>query len=111
VLWDELTAFASTLQKRLLHGGLPPALLAETKRPAFYREWVDSFFARDIQRLFAFRDMNRFNALFEYLLGQSGGQFEVTNFLAGDWAAGGPGAPQHRFTQSMNSCGSNGLRT
>jgi len=78
VLWDELTAFASTLQKRLLHGGLPPALLAETKRPAFYREWVDSFFARDIQRLFAFRDMNRFNALFEYLLGQSGGQFEVT---------------------------------
>ena len=111
VLWDELTAFASTLQKRLLHGGLPPALLAETNRPAFYREWVDSFFARDIQRLFAFRDMNSFNALFEYLLGQSGGQFEVTNFLAGDWAAGGPGAPQHRFTQSMNSCGSNGLRT
>ena len=39
---------------------------------------MDSFFARDIQRLFGFRDMNRFNALFEYLLRQSGGQFEVT---------------------------------
>ena len=78
VLWDELAAFGSTLQQRLFHGGLPSALLAESKKPAFYREWMDSFFARDIQRLFAFRDMNRFNALFEYLLGQSGGQFEVT---------------------------------
>lgn len=78
VLWDELEAFGVTLQQRLYHGGLPPALLAESKRPSFYREWLDSFFARDIQRLFGFRDMNRFNALFEYLLKQSGGQFEVT---------------------------------
>jgi hypothetical protein len=78
VLWDELAAFGATLPQRLLHGGLPPALLAEAKKPAFYREWMDSFFARDIQRLFGFRDINRFNALFEYLLRQSGGQFEVT---------------------------------
>jgi len=78
VLWDELPAFGVTLTQRLFHGGLPPALLAPSKKPAFYREWLDSFFARDIQRLFGFRDMNRFNALFEYLLKQSGGQFEVT---------------------------------
>jgi uncharacterized protein len=78
VLWDELPAFGVTLPQRLFHGGLPPALLAESKQPAFYREWLDSFFARDIQRLFGFRDMNRFNALFEYVLRQSGGQFEVT---------------------------------
>ena len=78
VLWDELPAFGMTLPQRLFHGGLPPALLAPAKLPAFYREWMDSFFARDIQRLFGFRDMNRFNALLEYLLRQSGGQFEVT---------------------------------
>ena len=78
VLWDELEAFGASLEKRLYHGGLPPALLTETKKPSFYREWLDSFFARDIQRLFGFRDINRFNALFEYLLKQSGGQFEVT---------------------------------
>jgi len=78
VMWDELPAFGVSLQQRLFHGGLPPALLATSKKPAFYREWLDSFFARDIQRLFGFRDMNRFNALFEYLLRQSGGQFEVT---------------------------------
>jgi predicted AAA+ superfamily ATPase len=53
-------------------------MLAEAKKPAFYREWLDSYFARDIQRLFGFRDMNRFNALFEYMLKQSGGQLEVS---------------------------------
>ena len=77
-LTGELTAFGATLEKRLYHGGLPPALLAPTKQPSFYREWLDSFFARDIQRLFAFRDINRFNALFEYVLRQSGGQLETT---------------------------------
>lgn len=78
VLWDELPAFGITLQQRLFHGGLPPALLAAAKQPGFYREWMDSFFARDIQRLFGFRDVNRFNAVLEFMLRQSGGQFEVT---------------------------------
>jgi uncharacterized protein len=82
VLGTELEAFGVKLPRRLLHGGLPPALLADAKKPSFYREWMDSFFARDIQRLFAFRDMNRFNALFEYLLRQSGGQLEVTKTAA-----------------------------
>lgn len=82
VLWDELSAFGVSVQRRLFHGGLPPALLPDGKQPAFYREWLDSFFARDIQRLFGFRDMNRFNALFEYLLRQSGGQLEVARTAA-----------------------------
>lgn len=77
-LWEELPAFGLTLPRRLFHGGLPPALMAQKKRPSFYREWLDSFFARDIQRLFGFRDFNRFNAFFEYILRQSGGQFETT---------------------------------
>ncbi len=79
VLLEELPAFGvESLSRRLLHGGLPPALLSETKKPSLYREWLDSFFARDIQRLFGFRDVNRFNAFFEYCLRQSGGQFEPT---------------------------------
>jgi len=82
VLWDELPAFGVPLQRRLYHGGLPPALLADSKRPALYREWMDSFFARDLQRLFGFRDMDRFNALLEYVMRQSGGQIEVTRTAA-----------------------------
>lgn len=78
VLLEELPAFGTTLSSRLVRGGLPQALLAPAQDPGFYREWLDSFFARDIQRLFGFRDVNRFNALFEYLLRQSGGQFEVS---------------------------------
>lgn len=78
VLWDELSAFNVSLIRRLYHGGLPQALLPDTKPVGFYREWMDSFFARDIQQLFAFRDPEKFNMLFEYLLKQSGGQFEIT---------------------------------
>ena len=79
VLWDELPAFENApLLKRLYHGGLPQALLSTTKQPGFYREWIDSFFARDIQRLFAFRNPDKFTMFFEYLMRQSGGQLEMT---------------------------------
>lgn len=77
-LWDEFASFDNaTLNKRLFHGGLPPALLMGKKDASFYREWVDSFFSRDIQKLFAFRDVDKFNAFFEYLMKQSGGLFET----------------------------------
>jgi hypothetical protein len=76
VLWEELPAFRASLIRRLHHGGLPQALLAERKEPSLYREWLDSFFARDVQRLFGFRDVNRFTAFFEHVLRQSGGAFE-----------------------------------
>lgn len=77
VLFEELPLFGVSLQQRLYHGGLPQAMLADSKDPAFYREWLDSFFARDIQRLFGFRDVNRFTAFLEYILRQSGGQLEI----------------------------------
>ena len=78
VLWTELGIFSCTdVSRRLFLGGLPQALLAGSKNPSFYREWLDSFFARDIQRLFSFRDMEKFNGFFEYLLRQSGGQIEM----------------------------------
>lgn len=79
VLWDELSAFGNaSIEKRLYHGGLPQALLAGEKDPEFYREWMDSFFVRDIQKLFAFRNPEKFMALFEYILRQSGGLLETT---------------------------------
>jgi len=80
--WSELSAFGVTLARRLYQGGLPQALLADAKAPSLYREWIDSFFARDIQRLFAFRDVNRFTSLFEYVLRQSGGQMDKSRAAA-----------------------------
>lgn len=80
VLWSELPLFDASIEKRLYRGGLPGPLLqeGEAKDRAFYREWLDSFFARDVQRLFAFRDFEKFNSVFEYVLRTSGGQFEIT---------------------------------
>jgi len=79
VLWDELPAFnKSSIEKRLFHGGLPQALLTSKKDPEFYREWMDSFFVRDIQKLFAFRNPEKFTSLFEYVIKQSGGLLETT---------------------------------
>jgi len=76
VTLDELEEFGVTLEQRMYHGGLPSALMSANKEPSFYREWLDSYFARDIQYLHGVRDMQRFNALFEYLLRMSGGQFD-----------------------------------
>lgn len=79
ILWSELQAFScSDIARRLFQGGLPPALLSGAKDPSFYREWLDSFFARDVQKLFSFRDAGKFNSLLEYLLRQSGGQLETS---------------------------------
>lgn len=78
VLWSELDTFGVSLDRRLLHGGLPPALLTPARDPSFYREWMDAFFARDIQRLFRFRDVAKFTAVLEFLLRQSGGLFETS---------------------------------
>ncbi len=79
VLATELDAFGvRDLRTRLLHGGLPGALLAETRDPEFYAEWLDSFFARDIQELFRVEKRAAFLRLVELLLRQSGGLAEVT---------------------------------
>lgn len=95
VLHGELETFNNTpLLKRLFLGGLPSGLLKDSKDNSFYREWLDSFFARDIQKLFAFRDANKFTALFEYILKQSGGLLEVTR-TAGALGVGRPTVEHH----------------
>jgi uncharacterized protein len=80
VLWEEsVVPFGvSDLDHRLFNGGLPEALLVERKDPEFFNEWIDSFFARDIQELFNVRNRQGFLALFRLLLRQSGGQLDYT---------------------------------
>lgn len=79
VLLEELGTFQVSLEKRLLHGGLPPALLSPTLDRELYSEWMDSYFARDIQELFAVEKRHAFLTLLELLLRQSGGLVEYTN--------------------------------
>ena len=78
VPWEECTgAFAvNDLDRRFLHGGLPEPLLAASKDPAFFSEWIDSFYARDVMELFGFRNRQGFLTLLRLLLLRSGGQVD-----------------------------------
>jgi len=84
VLASELAAFGITdLRRRLLHGGLPPALLNDQHEPEFYAEWLDSYFVRDVQELFSVAKRGAFLALVQMLLRQSGGLAEISKLAAG----------------------------
>jgi len=75
ILWTECEeAFGiHDLDRRLLHGGLPEALLSPTRDDSSYSEWMDSFYARDIQELFGIRERTGFLNLLRLMLRQSGG--------------------------------------
>lgn len=84
VLWEECADpfGVRDLDHRLLHGGLPEPLLAKRKDPAFFNEWIDSFYARDILELFGIRNRQGFLALFRLLLRRSGGQLDYAQLAS-----------------------------
>lgn len=83
VLHEELPAFGvADVRERLLRGGLPPALLADKADPEFFGEWLDSYFARDVQELFRLEKRAGFLRLLELLFRQSGGMLDVTKLAA-----------------------------
>ncbi len=80
VLAEELPAFGiADLRLRLFRGGLPQALLATPPDPEFYEEWLDSYYARDVQELFRLGKRTEFLRLVRLVLRQSGGMLEYTN--------------------------------
>ncbi len=80
VLWQECVgAFnISDLDYRLMRGGLPEMLLSEHYQPQFYTEWIDSFYARDIQELFSIRNRTGFLNLLKLIMRQSGSLADYT---------------------------------
>jgi predicted AAA+ superfamily ATPase len=79
VLAEEIGNFGVTdLDQRLLRGGLPPAMLGNGDA-GFYAEWLDSYFARDVQELFRLGKRTEFLQFVELVLLQSGGMLEVTS--------------------------------
>ena len=84
VLWEECDDpfGAPDLDHRLLHGGLPEPLLANRKDSAFFNEWIDSFYARDIVELFGIRNRQGFLSLFRLLLRQSGDQLDYSQLAS-----------------------------
>ncbi len=80
VLWSECEDDfgIADLDRRLFHGGLPEFLLSPEKDETLFSEWMDSFYARDIQELFAVRERTGFLDLFRLMLRTSGGLADYT---------------------------------
>jgi len=70
------------LRHRFLHGGLPPFFLAARLPERDFQEWLDAYWAKDIQELFRLERRSSFQKFAELLLAQSGGIFEATKFAA-----------------------------
>ncbi len=68
------------LKRRLQRGGLPPFLLPEHLPERDFQEWMDAFWAKDIQELFRLERRDSFQKFTELILAQSGGIFEATRF-------------------------------
>ena len=80
VLASELKQFGiHNLNDRLLHGGFPQQLLESEPDPEFFGEWLDSYYSRDVQELFAVAKRSEFLKLIELLLRNNGGFFEVSS--------------------------------
>jgi predicted AAA+ superfamily ATPase len=80
VLATEMQAFGvKSIRDRLFLGGLPPILLEGEADESFFAEWIDSYYARDVQELFRVEKRSGFLRLLEILLRQSGGQAETAS--------------------------------
>ena len=79
----DLSEFGNTaLKHRLLHGGLPPFFLADELPERDFQEWMDAYWAKDIQELFRLERRASFQKFAELLMAHSGGMFEATRFAA-----------------------------
>jgi len=70
------------LPHRLLRGGLPPFFLQKKLPEKDFQEWIDAYWAKDIQELFRLERRQSFQRFAELLFVQSGGMFEASRFGA-----------------------------
>src|SRR3989338_760479 len=78
---EDLKGFGRTdLKHRLLFGGLPPFFLKRKLSESDFQEWMDAYWAKDIQELFRLERKNSFQKFLELLMVQSGGIFEANKF-------------------------------
>ena len=82
LILPDLVPFGNAdMTHRLAAGGLPEHFLAPQPEAAF-AEWMDSFWAKDIQELFLVEQFGPFRRFVELLLADSGGMFEASRFAA-----------------------------
>ena len=79
----DISAFGQEdIRHRLFYGGLPPFFLARALPEREIRDWMDSYWAKDVQELFRLDKRDSFLKLTELLMIHSGGMFSAAS-LAG----------------------------
>ncbi|MBI2841852.1 MAG: ATP-binding protein [Armatimonadetes bacterium] len=68
------------ISHRLVRGGLPPFFLAPEFPEREFQEWIDGYWAKDIQEMFRLERRQSFQKCAELLMTQSGGIFEASRF-------------------------------
>ena len=83
MLFQDMQLFGNTnIRHRFLFGGLP-SFFAETQIPEkYFQEWIDAYWAKDIQEIFSVGKRYAFQKFAELLLANSGGLFEATRYTA-----------------------------
>ncbi len=67
---------------RFLYGGLPPFFMHHRYPERNFQDWIDAFWAKDIQELFRLERRYSFQKFFELIMAQSGGIFEASSFTS-----------------------------
>jgi hypothetical protein len=73
---------AVDIKRRLLYGGMPPFFSSKGRSEKGFQEWMDDYWAKDIQELFHLESKQSFQKFIELIFAQSGGIFEATKFAS-----------------------------
>jgi len=81
LLLKEMKYFGSQdIRHRFLFGGLPSFFSSDQLPEDDFKEWVDAYWAKDIQEMFMLEKRYSFQKFTELLLTNSGGQFEASRY-------------------------------
>ncbi len=81
LLLEEMELFGNPdIRHRFLFGGFPSFFVEKQLPETDFREWIDAYWAKDIQELFRIDKRSSFQKFAELLLVNSGGMFEATRF-------------------------------
>ncbi len=71
-----------SIENRLFKGGLPPYFMADAVSPREYFDWMENYWAKDVQEFFSVGRRGSFLKFAELLLVRSGGIFEASAYAA-----------------------------
>jgi len=81
LMFQELRAFGNTnLQHRFLFGGLPIFFENKELTETDFKEWMDAYWAKDIEEMFKVGSRRPFLLFAELLMANSGGLFEASRY-------------------------------